>query len=147
MRLPYIATLDWSPNPADISTCISVIYLFFYHLPSIFMTTYHMPIDLSNLSAEDVATATTAVEAARRAREAREHWEAEDQQRRQEEEQVHQAVTGGRMEGSGGTESGSRAEGVLGSRQDGVGSGGGGRAAAITRNGALRPQTHHPYTC
>jgi hypothetical protein len=37
-----------------------------------------MPIDLSNLSAEDVATATAAMEAARRAREERECREAEE---------------------------------------------------------------------
>jgi hypothetical protein len=37
-----------------------------------------MPIDLSNLSAEDIAAATAAVEAARRAHEEREHQEAEE---------------------------------------------------------------------
>jgi hypothetical protein len=41
-----------------------------------------MPIDLSNLSAEDIA--------ARRAREEREHREVEEQRKRQEEEQAHQ---------------------------------------------------------
>jgi hypothetical protein len=85
-RLLYIATLDQSPNPADISVRISVIHLFFiiHHLslsPLIIM-----PIDLSNLSAEDVATATATVEAARRAHKEREHREAEDWQRWQEEE-------------------------------------------------------------
>jgi hypothetical protein len=49
-----------------------------------------MPIDLSNLSAEDIAAATAAVEAARRAREERERWEAEERQKRQEEEQARQ---------------------------------------------------------
>jgi hypothetical protein len=53
-----------------------------------------MPIDLSNLSAEDVtATAIAAVEAARRAREERERQEAEEWQRQQEKERVHQEVT------------------------------------------------------
>jgi hypothetical protein len=37
-----------------------------------------MPIDLSNLSAEDIAAATTAVETARRACEERERWEVEE---------------------------------------------------------------------
>jgi hypothetical protein len=96
MRLLYMATLDRSPNPADISMCISVIYLVFYHPPSIFITTSQfitMPIDLSNLSAEDVAVATAAMEATRRAREEREHWEVEDRRRRQEEEQARQEAT------------------------------------------------------
>jgi hypothetical protein len=47
-----MATLDRSPNPADISMHISVIHLFFYHPPSIFITTSPliiMPINLSNL--------------------------------------------------------------------------------------------------
>jgi hypothetical protein len=48
-----------------------------------------MSIDLSNLSAEDIAATTAAVEAARRAHEERECWEAEDWQRRQEEEHAH----------------------------------------------------------
>jgi hypothetical protein len=52
-----------------------------------------MPIDLSNLSAEDITTATAAVEAARRAREEREHREVEEQQKQQEEERVCQEVT------------------------------------------------------
>jgi hypothetical protein len=37
-----------------------------------------MPIDLSNLSAEDIAAATAAVEAARRAHEERERREVEE---------------------------------------------------------------------
>jgi hypothetical protein len=37
-----------------------------------------MPINLSNLSAEDIAAATAAVEAARRAHEEREHQEVEE---------------------------------------------------------------------
>jgi hypothetical protein len=48
-----------------------------------------MPIDLSNLSAEDVA----AMEAARRACEEREHREVDDWQRQQEEEHAPQEVT------------------------------------------------------
>jgi hypothetical protein len=40
-----------------------------------------MPIDLSNLSAEDIATATVAVEAARKARDEREHQAAEEWQK------------------------------------------------------------------
>jgi hypothetical protein len=52
-----------------------------------------MPIDLSNLSAEDIITATAAVEAARRARDERECWEVEDWQRWQEQEHAHQEVT------------------------------------------------------
>jgi hypothetical protein len=52
-----------------------------------------MPIDLSNLSAKDVAAATAAVEAARRAHEERECWEVEDWQRQQEDEQAHQEAT------------------------------------------------------
>jgi hypothetical protein len=52
-----------------------------------------MHIDLSNLSAEDIAAATTAMEAARRAREERERREAEEWQRRQEEERAHQEAT------------------------------------------------------
>jgi hypothetical protein len=46
-----------------------------------------MPINLSNISAEDI---TAAVEVTRRAREEQEHWEAEKWQRQQEEEQVCQ---------------------------------------------------------
>jgi erythromycin esterase-like protein len=88
MRLPYLALLDRSPNFADINTCISVIHLFFYQPPSI-----SMPIDLSNLSAEDIAAATAAVEAARKAHEERERREAEKQQRQQGEERVCQAAT------------------------------------------------------
>jgi hypothetical protein len=56
MRLLYMAILDQSPNPS-----------------------ITMPIDLSNLSAEDITAATTAMEAARRAREERECQEAEEQ--------------------------------------------------------------------
>jgi hypothetical protein len=49
-----------------------------------------MPIDLSNLSADNIAAATAAVEAARGAREERERREAEEWRKRQEEEHVHQ---------------------------------------------------------
>jgi hypothetical protein len=49
-----------------------------------------MPIDFSNLSAEDITAATAAVEAARRAHEEKEHWEAEEWRKRQEEEQACQ---------------------------------------------------------
>jgi membrane protein involved in colicin uptake len=49
-----------------------------------------MPIDLSNLSAEDIAAATAAVEAARRAHEEKERWEVEEQRKRQEEERARQ---------------------------------------------------------
>jgi hypothetical protein len=49
-----------------------------------------MPIDFSNLSAEDIAAATAAVEAARRAREERECREAEERWMQQEEERVRQ---------------------------------------------------------
>jgi hypothetical protein len=52
-----MAIFDWSLNPADINVCISVIHLFFYQPPSI-----SMPIDLSNLSTEDIAATTAAVE-------------------------------------------------------------------------------------
>jgi flagellar biosynthesis GTPase FlhF len=52
-----------------------------------------MPIDLSNLSADDIATATTAVKAAREAREERERREVEEQRKRQEEEHAHQEAT------------------------------------------------------
>jgi hypothetical protein len=52
-----------------------------------------MPIDLSNLSAEDIAAATAAVEAARGAREERERWEAEERRKRQEEERARQEAT------------------------------------------------------
>jgi hypothetical protein len=90
MRLPYMALLDQSPNPVDINVCISVIHLFFYQPPSI-----SMPIDLSNLSAEDIAAA---MEAARRAHEERECREAEERQRRQEEEQARQEATAWREE-------------------------------------------------
>jgi hypothetical protein len=51
-----------------------------------------MPIDFSNLSAEDIAAATAAVEAARRDCEERECREAEEWQKRQEEEWAHQEV-------------------------------------------------------
>jgi hypothetical protein len=37
-----------------------------------------MPLDLSNLSTEEIATATAAMEAAQRIREEREHQEMED---------------------------------------------------------------------
>jgi hypothetical protein len=40
-----------------------------------------MPINFSNLSAEDIAAATTAIEAVRRAHEEREHQEAEERQK------------------------------------------------------------------
>jgi hypothetical protein len=40
-----------------------------------------MPIDLSNLSAEDIAAATAAMEAARRACEEREHQAVEEQRK------------------------------------------------------------------
>jgi hypothetical protein len=53
-----------------------------------------MPIDLSNLSAEDIAATTTAaVEAARRAREEREHQAAEERRKQQEEERARQEAT------------------------------------------------------
>jgi hypothetical protein len=52
-----------------------------------------MPIDLSNLSAEDIAAATAAVEAARRAHEERECREVEERRKRQEEEHARQEVT------------------------------------------------------
>jgi hypothetical protein len=45
-----------------------------------------MPIDLSNLSAEDVAAATAAVEAARRAHEEKECREVEERRKWQKEE-------------------------------------------------------------
>jgi hypothetical protein len=43
MRLLYMAILDWSPNPADISAHISVIHLFFinHHLSSVPPITIH----------------------------------------------------------------------------------------------------------
>jgi hypothetical protein len=49
-----------------------------------------MPINLSNLSAEDVTTTAAAMEAARRAHDKRERQEAKDQRRWQEEEQACQ---------------------------------------------------------
>jgi hypothetical protein len=49
-----------------------------------------MPIDLSNLSAEDIAAATAAVEAARRARQERERREVEERRKHQEEERARQ---------------------------------------------------------
>jgi hypothetical protein len=52
-----------------------------------------MPIDFSNLSAEDIAATTAAVEATRRAREERECWEAEERHRQQQEERVCQEAT------------------------------------------------------
>jgi hypothetical protein len=74
---------------SDLSLLLSTtIYLHRY--PS---TSITMPIDLSNLSAEDIAAATAAMEAARRAREEREHQEVEERWRRQEEERVRQEVT------------------------------------------------------
>jgi hypothetical protein len=79
----------------DISACISVIHLFFYQPPSIFITIHHhpdsiaMPINLSNLSAEDIA----AVEAARRAHEERECQVAEERRKRHEEERACQEAT------------------------------------------------------
>jgi hypothetical protein len=88
-----MAILDQSLNPADISVRISIINLFFYQPPSICIPFITMPIDLSNLSAEDIATTTAAVEAARRAREEREHQEAEERRKRQEEERAHQEAT------------------------------------------------------
>jgi hypothetical protein len=54
---------------------------------------------------------------------------------------------GDSAERGGGMKSGSRAEGALGSRQDGTGSSSGGIAVAVTRNEALWPQTHHPSSC
>jgi hypothetical protein len=93
MRFLYMAILDWSPNPADISACISIINLFFYQPPSICIPSITMPIDLSNLSAEDISAATAAMEAARRAREERERQEAEECQKQQEEEHARQEAT------------------------------------------------------
>jgi hypothetical protein len=54
---------------------------------------------------------------------------------------------GGRVEGGGGMESGGRMEGLPGLREGGTGSGSSGRTAAVTHNGAFRPQTHHPGSC
>jgi hypothetical protein len=73
-----MATLDRALNPVDINMHISVIHLLFiiHHLSS--SPPIIMPIDLSNLSAEDVATTTAAIEAARRAYEERVCREAED---------------------------------------------------------------------
>jgi hypothetical protein len=88
-----MAILDQFPNPADISTCISVIHLFFinHHLSSAPpITIHHHAIDLSKLSAEDVAATTVAVEAARRAREERELQAEEERRKQQEEEQARQ---------------------------------------------------------
>jgi hypothetical protein len=57
-------------------------------------------------------------------------------------------VEGGKAtEGSGGAESGGRMEGLLGSREGGIASGGSRGTEAVARNGALGPQTHHPCTC
>jgi hypothetical protein len=123
---------------------------FLYHPPSIFITTSPliiMPIDLSNLSAEDITAATTAVEAARRAREERECREAEDRQRWQEEEQACQEVTAQKEAEERKEAEAQKAKGALGLRQGGAGSSGGRSAAAVTHNGALGPQTHHPGTC
>jgi hypothetical protein len=88
-----MAILDRSLNPVDISACISVINLSFYQPPSICIPSITMPIDLSNLSAEDIAAATAAIEAARRAREERERREVEEQRKWQEEECAHQEAT------------------------------------------------------
>jgi hypothetical protein len=52
-----------------------------------------MPIDFSDLSAEDIAAATAAIEAARGAREERERREAEERRKQQEEERVRQEAT------------------------------------------------------
>jgi hypothetical protein len=52
-----------------------------------------MPINLSNLSAKDIAATTPAVESARRACEERECQEVEDRKRCKEEECAHQEVT------------------------------------------------------
>jgi hypothetical protein len=52
-----------------------------------------MPIDFSNLSADDTAAATTAVEAARRASEESVCREAEERRKRQEEEWACQEAT------------------------------------------------------
>jgi hypothetical protein len=84
MRLLYMAILDQSLNPADISAHISnsslllstTIYLHRYPSPS-----STMPIDLSNLSAEDIAATTAAVEASRRAREERKSQEVEERRK------------------------------------------------------------------
>jgi hypothetical protein len=87
-----MAILDQSLNPVDMSMCISEsISSFITHHPSVFPF-ITMPIDLSNLSAEDITAATTAMEAARRAHEEREHREAEEQRKQQEEEWKEAAV-------------------------------------------------------
>jgi hypothetical protein len=52
-----------------------------------------MPIDFSNLSAEDIAAATTTVEAARWAHEERERREVEERRKWQEEERARQEAT------------------------------------------------------
>jgi membrane protein involved in colicin uptake len=54
--------------------------------PTIHQYSHPSPIDLSNLSAEDITAATAAMEATRRAREDRERREAEEWRRWQEEE-------------------------------------------------------------
>jgi hypothetical protein len=106
-----------------------------------------MPIDLSNLSADDIAAATAAVEAARGAREERERREAEEQRKRQEEERACQEATMQREAEERKVAAVRKAEGSLGLREGGTGRGGGGRTATIACNGALWPQTHHSGLC
>jgi hypothetical protein len=88
-----MAILNRSLNSADISAHVSVIHLFFYQPPSICIPSITMPIDFSDLSAEDIAAATTAIEAARGACEERERREAEERRKQQEEERVRQEAT------------------------------------------------------
>jgi hypothetical protein len=57
------------------------------------------------------------------------------------------AERGGGTEGGSGAESGGRMEGSPGSREGGTGSGSSRRTATVARNGAFKPQTHHPGTC
>jgi hypothetical protein len=106
-----------------------------------------MPIDLSNLSAEDIAAATAAVEAARGACEERECREAEERRKWQEEERAHQEATMQREAEERKAAAARKVEGSLGSREGGMGRGGGGRTAAIAYNGAFWPQTHHSGSC
>jgi hypothetical protein len=123
MRLPYMAILNWSLNPADISTCISAIHLCFYQPTSICFPSitihYHAYRLVQSFCGRTVKTpgrgaCPSGGDSAERGR---------------------------GVEGGSGTESGGRTEGSSGSRKGGTGGGGDGN------DGAFWPQTHHPCTC
>jgi hypothetical protein len=149
-----MAILDRSPNPADISVCISGIHLFFYQPPSIFITIYHHPVPcLSTFQTFLLKTSLPVLlpwrlpEGLVRRESIRRQRNGKNDRRRSglvKRQQCGEKRKSGRRRQHGMQR---QSRGLLGSREGGTGGGGGGRTAAIARSGALGPQTHHPSTC